>query len=341
MQIDPIQRDIGIIGGGPSGLFSIFQAGMLGLSSVLIDCMPSIGGQCSALYPEKPIYDIPSHCEISAQQLIDNLYEQAKPFEPLIVLEQKVIKINQIEAGWLLQTDKGKIFQVKAIIIATGGGAFGPNRPPITNIEQYEGKSIFYSVRDKDKFAGSDIVIAGGGDSAVDWAVELAKIARKIYVIHRRDKFKALPQSIEKMKAQPNVALVIPYQLLDVIGDSSGKLDTVIITNMQGQQKALKANFLLPFFGLAMNHEFLSTWGLDCTHNGAHILVHYSTMETNKKGIFAIGDIASYAGKLKLILTGFAEAALACHSAYKYVHADKELHFEYSTTKGVIKHAPK
>ncbi len=333
-----VQRDIGIIGTGPSGLFSVFQAGMLGMSSILIDCMPSIGGQCSALYPEKPIYDIPSHCEISAQQLVDSLYEQAKPFDPMIVLQQLVTSITESKFGWLCQTNGPQTFEVKAVIIAAGGGAFGPNRPPIANIEQYEDKSVFYNITQKERFADANIVIAGGGDSAVDWAVELAKIANKVYVIHRRDKFRALPQSVDKMRNSKNVELIIPYQLDGLIGDQgSGVLDKVIVKDMNGNQKSISAQFLLPFFGLSMDHSAIRDWGIECSHNGSHVLVNYATMETNKKGIFAIGDIAYYPGKLKLILTGFAEAALACHSAYHCVYPDKALHFEYSTSKGIIK----
>ncbi len=333
-----IEADIAIIGAGPSGLFSVFQAGMLGMKSILVDCLPHIGGQCSALYPEKPIYDIPSYSKISAQDLIDNLYEQAKQFEPTILLQHKIISIDRNDFSFILRTDKEIIIEAKAVIIAVGGGAFGPNRPPISDIEAFENKSIFYSVRQKEIFKNADIAIAGGGDSAVDWAVELSKIANKVYVVHRRNKFRALDQTITKMKESKNIDLVIPYQLFNIVGDKeTGQIEEILVQNTEGEIKSIKAQYLLPFFGLAMNHDFIKQWGIESCDHDSHLIVQASTMETNIKGIFAVGDIASYPGKLKLILTGFAEAALACHIAYAYVYPNKALHFEYSTSKGVAK----
>ncbi len=330
--------DIVIIGAGPVGLFAVFEAGMLKMSCHVIDALDMAGGQCAALYPEKPIYDIPGHPAIDALDLIKKLEEQAAPFAPYYHLGQRVEKIEKIAGDmWQVTTSKSTIITCKAVLIAAGCGAFGPNRPPLEGIEEYEGKSVFYLVTRREDFRGKTVVIAGGGDSAVDWALSLSELARKIYVIHRRPKFRCAPESAAKLDvlvASGNVELVIPYQL-DALKGNNGMLQSVSVKTLDGQVRELEADVLLPFFGLAMELGPIAHWGLGLYEN--HITVEPSTMATNVAGIFAIGDIVTYPGKLKLILCGFAEAAQACYGIYPLVHPGEALHFEYSTNKGVPK----
>lgn len=329
--------DLAIIGAGPAGLFAVFEAGMLKIKSHVIDTLEVIGGQCSALYPEKPIYDIPAHPSILASELINKLEEQAKPFDPTYHLNQRVDKIVKNSDGtFSVTTSKDNQINCKAIIIAAGCGAFGPNRPPLSNLEQFEGKSVFYAINSKAKFENKKVVIAGGGDSAVDWAIALSDIASKVYVVHRRDKFRCAPESAQKMKdlAQSGkIELVVPFQLAGIEGEN-GQISSISVKNFDGTIKKLEADYLLPFFGLAMELGPIANWGLNLNKN--HIAIDdASTMQTSENGIYAIGDIATYKNKLKLILTGFAEAASAAHDIYKIVHPNEVFHFEYSTSKGV------
>jgi len=329
--------DIVIIGAGPVGLFSVFEAGMLKMKAHVIDSLEVIGGQCSALYPEKPIYDIPAHPSILASELIEKLEEQAKPFDPVYHLNQQVQKLEkQKDGSFLVETSKGTKINCKAIIIAAGCGAFGPNRPPLDGLENYEGKSIFYSVRSKEEFRDKNVVIAGGGDSAVDWVLSLADIAKKVSVVHRRPKFRCAPDSSDKLNAlaaRGKIDLVIPYQLAGLEGDAD-QLTKVLVKDFDGGVKELEADYLLPFFGLAMELGPIANWGLGL--DKSHITVeNAATMQTSEAGIYAVGDIATYQNKLKLILTGFSEAASAAHDIFKIVHPDEVFHFEYSTSKGV------
>ena len=330
------KTDIVIVGAGPAGLFSIFEAGMLKMKCHVIDTLETIGGQCVALYPEKPIYDIPAHPKVLASELIELLEAQAKPFNPIYHLNQQVQKIDKKDDGsFVVETSKNIKIECKAIIIAAGCGAFGPNRPPLANIEQFEGSSIYYSVRNKKEFTNKKVVIAGGGDSAVDWAISLAEIAQKIYVVHRRDKFRCAPESADKMKkleAEGKIEMVIPFQLEGLEGNDS-KLSQIIVKDFDNNIKKIEADYLLPFFGLAMELGPIANWGLNLHKN--HIEVDRATMQTSQKGIYAVGDIATYSHKLKLILTGFAECASACHDIFKIVFPDQIYHFEYSTSKGI------
>jgi len=330
------KTDIAIIGAGPAGLFAIFEAGMLKMKCHVIDTLEHIGGQCSALYPEKPIYDIPAHPKILANDLIDALHEQAAPFKPYYHLNQRVDKIEKRNDGtFLLTTSKDTHIECKAIVIAAGCGAFGPNRPPLAGIEEFEGKSIFYSIRSKAEFAGKNVVIAGGGDSAVDWVLSLAEVAKKVSVVHRRDKFRCAPESaskLHKLAAENIIDLVVPYQL-DGLKGCKGKLEAVLVKDFDGNIKEIEADYLLPFYGLAMELGPIANWGLNLHKH--FIEVDVATMRTSIEGIYAIGDIITYKNKLKLILNGFAEAATACHDIYKIVYPDVPFHFEYSTSKGV------
>jgi thioredoxin reductase (NADPH) len=330
------KTDIVIIGAGPAGLFAVFEAGMLKMKCHLVDTLDSIGGQCNALYPQKPIYDIPAHPKILATDLINNLEEQSKPFNPTFHLNQRVEGLETLPDKTLrITTSKNTIIESKAIIIAAGCGAFGPNRPPLKNIEQFEGTSIFYMVKNRQDFANKKLVIAGGGDSAVDWAISLSEVAKKISIIHRRDKFRCAPESASKIKQLANagkIEMIVPYQLEGLEGKDK-KLNKVIVKDFSGNIKIIEADVLLPFYGLAMELGPIVNWGLNLNKN--HIQIEPATMQTNVAGIYAIGDIAHYQNKLKLILSGFAEAATACHDIYKLVYPDIPLHFEYSTSKGV------
>ncbi|HXV24536.1 MAG TPA: NAD(P)/FAD-dependent oxidoreductase [Alphaproteobacteria bacterium] len=329
------RTDIAIVGAGPVGLFAVFECGMLKMRTTVIDALDMPGGQCAALYPEKPIYDIPGYPRIDAMALIDKLAEQAAPFKPDYHLGQQVEAVEPAGTDWRLTTSTGAKIEARCIFIAAGVGAFGPNRPPLTGIESFEGKSVFYLVKRREEFRGKRVVIAGGGDSAVDWANSLAELAGKIYVVHRRPKFRAAPESVammERLAAAGRIELVVPYQLAGIEG-GDGQLSAVSVKTLEGERRLIEADVLLPFFGLAMNLGPIARWGLALERN--HIKVDPASCETNVKGIHAIGDIATYPGKLKLILSGFAEAAAAAHAAYARVHPGEALHFEYSTTKGI------
>jgi thioredoxin reductase (NADPH) len=332
------ETDVIIVGAGPVGLFAIFQCGMMKLRCHVIDSLEMIGGQCTALYPEKPIYDIPAFPRIDAADLIKNLEEQARPFNPVYHLSQQVEKVEKIDdAHWQVTTSQGTVIQAKAIIIAAGVGAFGPHKPPLNDLELYEDKHIHYYVKSKEKYRDQRVVIAGGGDSAVDWALSLSELTSKLYVVHRRDKFRAAPENLDRLHRlvdQGKIELIVPYQLAGLKGEQ-GRLQAVTVESFDGDKKDLECNFLLPFFGLAMNLGPIATWGLHLDHH--HIVVDPGTCETTTPSIFAIGDIATYKNKLKLILTGFAEAAQAAHRAREIVYPGTVWHFEYSTTSGVPK----
>jgi len=335
----PIRTDVAIIGAGPVGLFAIFQCGMMKMSCAVIDALDEVGGQLSALYPEKPIYDIPGHPSILAGDLITQLESQAAPFSPAYHMGQQVTAMVQGSDGrWTLATSKGVVMDAGAVIIAAGVGAFGPNRPPLDGIEDFEGLGaglgVNYLVKRREDYRDKKVIIAGGGDSAVDWAISLAELAASVQVIHRRPKFRAAPESVQRLEAlveQKRVELVVPYQLSGLQG-SKDKLDAVVVTNLDGESRTLEADVLLPFFGLSQNIGPIAEWGLGLEHN--HITVDPSTMNTGLPGVFGAGDIITYPGKLKLILMGFSEASQAAHHARDYVHPDEAYHFEHSTSIG-------
>jgi thioredoxin reductase (NADPH) len=330
------QTDVVIVGAGPVGLFTVFECGMVRLSCHVVDVLDDAGGQCTALYPEKPIYDIPGFPKIDAAELVVRLKAQAAPFKPVYHLGEQVQSLEALTGGfWKLTTAKGTVLQARAVILAAGVGAFGPNRPPLDGIEAYEGKSVFYYVTQRENFRGKRVVIAGGGDSAVDWALSLAEIAARVSVIHRRDRFRAAPDSEARLKVlakDGKIDLVVPYQLHSLDG-ADGQITAVNVATLDGVEKKIPADLLLPFFGLSMSLGPIAEWGLAL--EGNQIAVDPATAATNLSGIFAVGDVVTYPGKLKLILTGFAEAAIAARSAYALVHPETPLHFEYSTTAGV------
>jgi thioredoxin reductase (NADPH) len=329
--------DVAIIGAGPVGLFGVFACGMVDLSCDVIDVLPQVGGQCQALYPEKPIYDIPGYPQISGGDLVTQLMKQADPFKPTFHLNQQVVGLKKdTENGFDLTTSAGTSLHPKAVIIAAGCGAFGPNRPPLENLELFEATGhIHYHVTRPDDFTDQTLVIAGGGDSALDWTLALAPRAKHIHLIHRRPRFRAAPESVKRLEAlvaSGRVTLHTPYQLASLSGEG-GRLTTVSIASLDGETKELPTDHLLLFFGLSMDLGPIANWGLALTKHT--LTINPATGETSIPGIFAAGDIAHYAGKLKLILTGFAEASRAAHSAYDFIYPDKPLHFEYSTSRGV------
>jgi thioredoxin reductase (NADPH) len=328
--------DVAIIGAGPVGLFAVFECGMLKMRCHVFDALDMAGGQCAALYPEKPIYDIPAYPQIGATELIDRLAEQAAPFKPVFHLGGSVETIARAaDGGFVLATAAGDRVAARAVIIAAGVGAFGPNRPPLADLPAFEGKSVFYLVRRREDFRGKRVVIAGGGDSAVDWVLSLAEVAERVIVVHRRAKFRAAPDSaarLQRLADDGRIDLVVPYQLHALEG-ADGQLSHVVVADLAGGTRRLAADALLAFFGLAMNLGPIGQWGLALERN--HIVVDPASAQSSIPGIFAIGDIATYPNKLKLILTGFAEAAMAAHAIYPLVHPGEALHFEYSTTKGV------
>ncbi|MGB1076760.1 MAG: NAD(P)/FAD-dependent oxidoreductase [Bdellovibrionales bacterium] len=327
--------DVVIIGAGPVGLFAIFECGMVGLKCHVIDSLEEIGGQCTALYPEKPIYDIPGLPKVQAGDLIANLEEQAKPYEPTYHLGQSVDELKQDGETFTLRTSKGNQITAKAVIIAAGAGAFGPNRPPITGLEQFEGTSVFYAIRNKEQFRDQNVVIAGGGDSALDWTIALEPIAKSVTLVHRREKFRGAPDSVTKLHNLADagkIKLQTPYQLKAIEGQNS-QIKTVTVSDLDGNAENLEADTLLCFFGLATSLGAIADWGLEIEKK--ELKVNQETSETSLSGVYAVGDIATYPHKLKLILTGFAECAQAAHAIYNRLNPDKPLHFEYSTTKGL------
>ncbi len=330
-----IETDVAIVGAGPVGLFAVFQLGMLKLSSVLIDALGDVGGQCAALYPEKPIYDIPAHPAIEAGALITRLEQQIAPFQAPRLLGRQVDGLSGQRGAFALTTNLGDHIRAKAVIVAAGAGAFGPNRPPLDGLAGFEASgAVQYYVRRREDLRGKRVVIAGGGDSAVDWALALKDIAR-VAVVHRRAKFRAAPESaarLDEAARNGEIELVIPYQLHGLAGDD-GILTAVQVATLDGLVKLLPADVLLPFFGLSMDLGPIAAWGLQSEAH--HVTVDPASGQTSLPGVFAIGDVATYPGKLKLILQGFSEAAVAAHAIFPIVHPDRALHFEYSTSKGL------
>jgi thioredoxin reductase (NADPH) len=331
-----IDTDVAIIGAGPVGLFAVFECGMLRMKSVVIDALEGVGGQCTALYPEKPIYDIPAHPAIAAADLIAQLETQIEPFAPVKLLGRRVETLAREGETIVLGTSRGETIRCKAVIIAAGAGAFGPNRPPIDGLAGYEASgAVRYMVARREEMRGKRVVIAGGGDSAVDWALSLKDVAARVTVVHRRPKFRAAPETaaqLDAAAAKGEIEMVIPYQLHSLKGDG-GTLEAVTVATLKGEERDIPADHLLAFFGLSMELGPIADWGLGLERS--HIAVEPSTCMTNVDGVFAIGDIATYPGKLKLILQGFSEAAMAAHAIHPRVFPGEALHFEYSTSKGV------
>ena len=326
-----IETDVVIIGAGPVGLFAVFELGLLDMRCHIIDILDKPGGQCAELYPDKPIYDIPGIPEISGGNLTKSLMEQIKPFEPEFHLSTIVNELRQINDNlWEVITDTEKTFHTKVVVIAAGGGSFQPKKPPIDGIDDYEEKSVFYSIKNIEKFLDKEITIVGGGDSALDWALTLYEKSKNLTLIHRRKDFRAAPDTVNKVTKLIDDGM-INFQLGQVkklIGND-GSLESIICKD-KDLEKEIKCEVMLPFFGLTMKLGPVANWGLNLEFN--LIKVDTKTFETNQKGIFAIGDINHYPGKLKLILCGFHEAALMAQKAHQYVYPDKKVIFQYTTS---------
>jgi thioredoxin reductase (NADPH) len=328
----PIKTDALIIGAGPVGLFAVFELGLLDMKAHLIDILDKAGGQCAELYPEKPIYDIPGIPYITGQGLTDALMEQIKPFGATFHLGEMVETIERIgDPMFRITTDRGKVFDAKVIVIAAGGGSFQPKRPPIAGIEPYEGTSVFYAVRRMEQFRDQRLLVVGGGDSALDWTLNLQPLAKRLTLIHRRDDFRAAPDSVNKMRALvASGAMDLRIGQVTTLEGDGGQLTAAHLKGGDGATVKLECDAMLPFFGLTMKLGPVANWGLKL--EGDLIPVDTEKFETSEPGIFAIGDINTYPGKLKLILSGFHEVALMSQKAHRYVYPDKRLVFQYTTS---------
>ena len=330
-----IDTDVLIVGAGPTGLFCAHQLGIIGLKCEIVDNLDKLGGQCIELYPDKPIYDIPAIPECTGEELTNNLIEQIKPFNFKSHLSDRVQEIKNENNKWIVKTLKGKEFLTPNIVIAGGVGSFEPRKFPPKNCEIFEGKSILYSIKDKNIFKDKKVVIFGGGDSALDWAIELSKNS-KVTLVHRRDEFRGAPSSVEKIKELENdkkIEVLTKYSIKDVSGNEN--LETVEIKNEEGESKTIDTDYVLGFFGLIMQLGPILDWGLNIDKKT--VPVNTENFETNKKGIFAIGDICTYPGKLKLILSGFHEGALAARGCFKYARPNEKYRFEFTTTSKTVK----
>ncbi len=324
------ETDVVIVGAGPVGLFAVFELGLLDLKCHMVDILDRPGGQCAELYPEKPIYDIPGWPMITAQGLVDKLLEQIRPFDPKFHFNEMVSAIERTDAGFIVRTDADTAIACKAVVIAAGGGSFQPKRPPIPGIDAFEGKSVFYSVRRMEDFRGHDLLIVGGGDSALDWVLNLEPLAKSLTLVHRRNEFRAAPDSVNKMHALREAGKIRfeVGQVAALVG-SGGALEGAIVKGPAGDVE-IAATRLLPFFGLTMKLGPVADWGLNLSEE--RIEVDTVRFETSAPGIFAIGDINSYPGKLKLILCGFHEAALMAQAAKRIVDPNARIVFQYTTS---------
>lgn len=333
-----IKTDILIIGAGPTGLFAVFEAGLLKLKCHLIDALPQPGGQCSEIYPKKPIYDIPGFPEVLAGDLVDNLMEQIEPFEPGFTLGERAETIEKQEDGsFIVTTGKGTKHQAPVVVIAGGLGSFEPRKPPIANIKDYEDKGVAYIIRDPEVYRNKRVVIAGGGDSALDWSIFLSSIAAEVSLVHRRKDFRGALDSVEKVEELSKLGkinLITEAEVTDLKGD--GELESVIITHRdQASEKEVKpTDYFIPLFGLSPKLGPIGDWGLEIEKNAIKVNNAYD-YQTNIPGIYAIGDVNTYPGKLKLILCGFHEAAIMCQSAYQRINPDKKYVMKYTTVSGV------
>ncbi len=321
--------DVVIIGAGPVGLFAVFELGLLNINCQLIDNLDKVGGQCAELYPEKPIYDIPSRPTVTGQELTDELLKQINPFKPKFHLNQQVESIDKTSDGWLVTTNIGNKISSKCVVIAAGAGSFVPRKPNVENIDNYENKNVLYAIRDKSILENKKLLIAGGGDSALDWTNELSKNS-KVTLIHRRKDFRAAPDSVSKMLELENKGLInfLVGNIKEIKDGSNNSINVVYET--QGKLESVEVDYLLPFFGLKMDLGPIANWGLNLHEN--FIKVDTEKFETSTPSIFAIGDINWYPGKLKLILSGFHEAALMAQECFKYCFPDKKNVFKYTTS---------
>lgn len=329
------KTDIAIVGAGPVGLFMVFEAGMLGYKCTLLDSLDQIGGQLTELYPEKPIYDIPGFPSILAKDIVEQLRLQAEPFSPEYMLGNPVEEVERQEDGSFNIKSGDDTLNAKVIVIAGGAGVFTPRKPPLANLEEYEKKSVFYSVKNKEQFADKTLVIAGGGDSAADWAVELAPKAKHVHVVHRRNTFRAADETVrqmEELQKAGKITIHAPSQLGGLEG-TDGMIEKVVLKDLEKNESTVDADYLLCFYGLSPSLGKIADWGLNTTTK--KVIVQADTMETNVDGILGIGDITEYPGKLDLILTGFAESAIAAKTAQGIIEPEKKFKLIYTTSQGL------
>jgi len=326
-----IKTDVIIVGAGPVGLFAVHQLGIKGLKSEVIDNLDKAGGQCIELYPDKPIYDIAGIPECTGEELTKNLLDQIKPFKTNFHFNERVQEINSEGDNWIIKTSQNKVFSSPNIIIAGGVGSFEPRKLSVKDAEKYEGKNIFYSISDKNIFKNKKISIFGGGDSALDWALELSKIA-KVTLIHRREEFRGTPHTLNQIKKEGKVDIKTKFQISSISGQNN--IESINIKNDDGKETEVKTDYILSFFGLIMKLGPITDWGLNMDKKT--IKVNTENFETNKKGIFAIGDICTYPGKLKLILSGFHEGALASVECFKRARPNEKYRFEFTTSSKEI-----
>ena len=330
-----IKTDILIIGAGPTGLFAVFEAGLLKLKCHLIDALPQPGGQCSEIYPKKPIYDIPGFPEVLAGDLVDNLMEQIKPFQPGFTLGERADSLEKLDDGsFIVTTNKGTKHHAPIVAIAGGLGSFEPRKPQLESLSKFEDNGVAYIIRDPEVYRDKRVVVAGGGDSALDWTIFLADVAEEVTLIHRRQSFRGAPDSVEKvveLAESGRISLMTDSQAIGLNGN--GKLTDVVIKHSKQGQIVKPTDHFIPLFGLSPKLGPIADWGLNITKNA--IEVDTRDYSTNVEGIYAIGDINTYPGKLKLILCGFHEGTLMVQSAFKYIYPDQKLSFKYTTVNGV------
>ncbi|GAA4449117.1 NAD(P)/FAD-dependent oxidoreductase [Rurimicrobium arvi] len=330
-----IHTDICIVGAGPVGLFAVFEAGLLKMRCHLIDALPQIGGQLSEIYPQKPIYDIPGYPTVNAQELVDNLRKQIDPFHPTFTLGERVEKLErQEDKSFIVTTSDQTQIHCKVVVIAGGLGCFEPRKPAVERLEEFEGRGVAYMVKNPETFRDKNIVLAGGGDSALDWTIFLSDVAKKVTLVHRGETFRGAPDSAEKvfhLAQEGKINLILKSNVTKINGN--GVLNEVTITGNDSSEFTMEADYLIPLFGLSPKLGPIADWGLNIEKSA--IQVNTFDYSTNVEGIFAIGDINTYPGKLKLILCGFHEAALMCQSAFKYVYPDQKLSFKYTTVNGI------
>jgi len=335
MSDEVIVTDVVVVGAGPCGLFAVFELGLLDIKCHVIDILDRPGGQCAELYPEKPIYDIPALPIVTGHELTTRLLDQVKPFHPQFHFNHMVTELVRLEdKTFELRTDGGLLFRARVVVIAAGGGSFQPKKPPIPGIEFYEGNSVFYSVKKMEALRGRDILIVGGGDSALDWTLNLQPLAKSLVLLHRRDDFRAAPDSVKKMRELVGAGKM-QFKLGQVTGlkGDNGVLAAATVKGNEGVYD-ISCNAMLPFFGLTMKLGPVAQWGINLHEN--LIPVDTAKFETSERGIFAIGDINTYPGKLKLILSGFHEAALMAQEAFHHIHPGERLLFQYTTSSSSL-----
>jgi len=336
MDVEKVETDMIIIGAGPVGLFAVFEAGLLGLKCHLVDNLDRPGGQCTELYPEKPIYDIPSRPKVTGQELVDDLLKQSSPFNPVFHFSQQAEALKQLpNNNWQLVTSRGEVLEAPIIVLAAGAGSFVPKKPNYPDLEVFEDKSIDYAVHKMNKYEGKELVIVGGGDSALDWVLSLQPMAKKITLIHRREGFRATTDSESKFKelvALGKVDFIIGN--ITKLNGEDGQLGSVEVESAEGEIHQVVCDYLLPFLGLKVSLGPIAEWGLNLDRK--HITVDTETFATDVEGIYAIGDVCTYPSKIKLILTGFYEAAVMCHASFKYAFPDRKMTTGYTTTNTAI-----